>query len=149
MGKLSRKIQAALVAAILAPTITGADTPDDPLRFFANCAGRMAAELSHRQMLAEPNTTEIAALRAGLLEILAAITPSDQARDVLNWRIEARAAHSGLLSRASFRGSTWAEERAAAEVAYCASFVIGPAGPPQIEVDAVDMPPMNTSQPLP
>ena len=129
MGMRKHIAALALIAASLGAPAQGADTPDDPLNFFANCTGRLSAELSHRWMLAETDTSEIEGIRAAFIDILATITPEGAGRDVLNLRIQARTAHSALLSRALFGRDDWASDRAAGEIARCAAFVVGPTVP--------------------
>jgi len=129
MGKRRHILPAALIAALSAPLTAGAEMPDDPLLFFAHCTGRLSAELSHHWMLASPHADEIEEMRAALIDILDMMTPEGAGRDVLNWRIDARAAHAALLTRATFSQDSWARDRAAAEIAQCAAFVLGPPEP--------------------
>ncbi len=149
MGKRRHILPAALIAATLSAPAAGADTLDDPLRFFANCTGRLSAELSHRWMMAAPDASEIEALRATMIDVLAAMTPEDGGREVLTWRIAARTAHSALLSRATFGNDDWARDRAAQEVAHCAALVLGPPEPAPGESDAAEMVSLPASQPVP
>lgn len=149
MGKWRHILPAALLAAICGAPSQGADTPDDPLLYFAHCTGRLSAELSHRWMLAQHDTTEIESVRHALISILEVMTPQGEGRTVLNWRIDARAAHAALLTRATFREDTWARDRAAAEIAQCAALVLGPAVDAPNAQEPSDLPPMPASQPMP
>ncbi|MEM6609865.1 MAG: hypothetical protein AAF689_14965 [Pseudomonadota bacterium] len=139
MGKRRHILPAALIAATVAAPQVGADTPGDPLRFFADCAGRFSAELSHRWMMSDPTADDIEALRAALLEIVASLTPDGAGREVLNWRLQARTAHSALLSRASFQDDGWAAERATAHINHCAAFLLGPTAPAPAEPNTPDI----------
>ncbi|MEM9320026.1 MAG: hypothetical protein AAGA70_13630 [Pseudomonadota bacterium] len=145
----SHILPAVLIAALLPAPQAGADTPDDPLRFFATCAGRLSAELSHRWMFSDPGADDIEVLRIALLDIVEMLTPEDGGREVLSWRIQARTAHSALLSRAVFQNDDWASDRAAAEVAYCASFVLGPTPPAPTIAERPGMPPTATAATAP
>ncbi|MEM9756859.1 MAG: hypothetical protein AAF914_12730, partial [Pseudomonadota bacterium] len=117
---------AAVSAACLSAGASHAETPDDPLRFFAHCTGRLAAEMSHRWLFADQSADDIEVIQRIVLDLLATLSPTDAEREVLAWRVEARAAHAALLSRATFRGDPWASERAAREIARCTAFVVGP-----------------------
>lgn len=149
MGKRIHFFLAALIAAMLSGPQAGADTPDDPLRFFADCTGRLSAELSHLWMMASPGSDQVEGLRAATIDILEAITPEGQGRQVLSWRLQARSAHAALLSRATFRNDPWASDRAAAQIAYCASFIVGPIPEAPTTAEPSDLPPVPASQPIP
>ncbi len=96
----------------------------DPLRFMATCVGRLSAEVFHQRILHDPAASRTEALRTAMIDILASLTPDGHGARVLNMRIEANAAHSALLTRGTYRGEAWATDRAAAEISYCASFVV-------------------------
>lgn len=137
MGMWRRFLAAVFwVGLALHPATLQASTPDDPLRFFAHCTGRLSAELSHLWAISSPEAEQIETLRATTISILEAMTPEGQGRTVLSWRLNARAAHAALLSRASARGDAWARGRATAEIARCSTLVLGPAttAPPQAEL---------------
>ena len=124
MGRWTHIVTAALFAATLPVGALRADMGGDPLRFMATCVGRLSAEVFHQRILHDPAASETDALRSTMIEILASLTPEGHGAQVLNIRIEANAAHSALLTRGTYRGEAWATERAAAEIAYCASFVV-------------------------
>lgn len=123
---------AALFAATLSAGPLRADAPDDPLRFFATCAGQLGEEVRHlwtlSDPLADPSADQVEAVLDATLAILEALTTPDRAVAARAWRIEARAAHGQLLSRAHYRGDAWAETRARRILAQCAAYVLGPPG---------------------
>lgn len=149
MGTWRHILTAITTLASLGSPVLGGDTPDDPLRFFAHCTGRLSAEMSHRATLAQPGVEDVATLRASFITLVQALTPEGHGREVLSWRIDARAAHSALLSRATFQQDAWAASRAEAEVAHCVSLVLGPQEAPADTGDPAPMPPMPASQPVP
>ncbi|MBF9043870.1 hypothetical protein HKCCE4037_11070 [Rhodobacterales bacterium HKCCE4037] len=125
MGRWMHIIPAAFLAASVPAGPAGADMLDDPLRLFANCVGRLTAELSHQWLLRDPAASETEALRSAMIDVLAALAPPGDSARVLNMRIEARVAHDALRMRGTFRADAWAEARADAEIATCAAHVVG------------------------
>lgn len=103
-------------------------TPETQLRTFAACAGRLTAQLEHAWLFASEDSHKIERQRSQVVELLMAVAPSNRGRDILHWRIEARAAHRALLSRASFGASdddaTWAMTLAENYVADCTGFLL-------------------------
>lgn len=101
MGGLKTCFRAtALLCALAAPLAARADgdIPDDPLRFFATCAGRMSALMEHQWIVDGPASDATKAKRQSVLEVVEALTPPGQAPTVMGWRIEAKAAHAALLA---------------------------------------------------
>ena len=91
---------AALLCALSAPLPARADgdIPEDPLRFFATCAGRMSALMEHQWIVDGPASEATRNRRAAVLDLVAALTPPGQEAQVMGWRIEAKAAHAALLA---------------------------------------------------
>lgn len=91
---------AALICGLFMPLAAQADgdIPDDPLRFFATCAGRMSALMEHQWIVDGPASEVTRARRAAVLDLVAALTPPGQEAQVMGWRIEAKAAHAALLA---------------------------------------------------
>ncbi|MBF9034526.1 hypothetical protein HKCCE2091_09765 [Rhodobacterales bacterium HKCCE2091] len=141
MGIGTHIAQAALLAASLSTGHASADTVSNPLYFFATCAGRLSAELSYQWMVSDPAAAETEAVRAAVLDIVAALTPEGEGRGVLSWRVEARAAHSALLSRAVFHSDDWARSRADQEIAHCRAYIVGPVAPVPTEAEPADIAP--------
>lgn len=115
MGGLKTYLRAtALLCALAAPPAARADTdlPDDPLHFFATCAGRLSALMEHQWLVDGPASDVTKARRAALLDVVEALTPPDAATQVLVWRIEAKAAHATLLGQ-SRHGDAATKARAA------------------------------------
>ena len=84
MGDLRTILGSLLVSAVLAPF--GAAAPgqfpaqEDPVRFFATCAGRLSAEMEFQWMFDGARADTIQSERASVLDILDAIMPPDQGR---------------------------------------------------------------------
>ena len=105
-----------------------ATTGDSQLRTFANCAGRLTAQLEHAWLMHDDSAETIEDQRAQVVELLSAIMPQEAGRDVLNWRIDARAAQRALLQRATFTQdpseAEWAGNLAQQYVADCTGFLL-------------------------
>lgn len=102
---------------------------EDPLvSSFAACAGRFSAELEHAWLMNDVRTDEIAHRRTQFIDLLEATVPDDRRRHALHLRINAKVAHSQLLTTASFSRfadrSKWAARRARAEINYCTGFLL-------------------------
>lgn len=101
MGGLKTYLRAtALLCALAAPMAARADgdIPDDPLHFFATCAGRMSALMEHQWIVDGPASDITKAKRQSVLELVEALTPPGDEARVMGWRIEAKAAHAALLA---------------------------------------------------
>ena len=88
----------------IAASTTQAQTasPDQQLKFFANCAGRLSAQMEFQWMF-DGDASEITKRQRGaVIDILDAIIPPGRGPEVLNWRIEAKHAHAVLLNRSTF-----------------------------------------------
>lgn len=109
----------------------------NPTRYFAACVGRLSAQLEHERLFQTEHSRETEAQRAVMIDLLNAILPSPEAdpdtqttsetttgRQVLAWRIEAKVAHAGLLTRATFRNDPWAAGRAMDMIHACTSIMI-------------------------
>lgn len=102
MGGLKTYLRAtALFCALAAPLAARAETdiPDDPLRFFATCAGRLSALMEHQWLVDGPASDATKARRAALLEVVEAMMPPGSETQVMAWRVEAKAAHAALLGQ--------------------------------------------------
>jgi len=114
MGGLRTLFRAtALICALVAPHAAraGGDIPDDPLRFFATCAGRMSALMEHQWIVDGPASETTKTKRQSLLDVVEALTPPGAESRVLSWRIEAKAAHAALLGQTR-HGEATVTERA-------------------------------------
>jgi hypothetical protein len=115
----------ALCAAFIAGTQGAAAAPPAQLPFFADCAGRLTAELSYDWLLQRPTAAETEAQLETTRAILdTLITPQTDmaARAIL---IEARAAHAALLSRAMLAGGADAARLARHRVTPCRRLILG------------------------
>lgn len=115
MGGLRTYLRAtALLCALAAPLAAQAETdiPADPLHFFATCAGRMSALMEHQWIVDGPASDLTKQKRQSVLDVLDALTPPGGERQVMGWRVEAKAAHATLLA-ATRHGDPAATARAA------------------------------------
>ena len=126
MGGLRTILLPALLCALAAPVAAQADTdiPDNPLYYFATCAGRMSALMEHQWLVDGPASDITKARRAAVLDVLASLTPPGSEVQVMAWRVEAKAAHAALLrqtlpqtSLPARHGPTPAQTRAAKRAA--------------------------------
>ena len=119
-----------VIAALSAsPAFAQAESAENQLRTFAACAGRLSAVMEYQWMFDGPASDQTKAQRAAVLELIDAIMPPDRGAEVLHWRISAKLAQSALLTRATFNDdptdATWAEQRAASQLADCTGFLLG------------------------
>lgn len=126
MGAL-RTCLAALIAAtaFAGPTFSGTDSL---LYTFANCAGRLSAQMEYAWLVSDGNSDRAEAQRAAMVSLVEAITPPGQGHQVLNWRVDAKMAQARLLQRATFNAddadAQWAARRAETEITYCTSLLL-------------------------
>ncbi|MCF2904333.1 hypothetical protein L0666_04990 [Octadecabacter sp. CECT 8868] len=109
--------------ALTAPAPTSADI-ENPLHYFASCTGRLSAQMEHEWLLSDENAEQTEDQRAAMIDLLFATMEPDEGRQVLAWRIEAKSAHAGLLTRATFREDTWAAQRAVQMVRACTAIMM-------------------------
>ncbi len=110
------------------PANAGISLADEQLRTFAACAGRLSAQMEHQWMF-DGDASEITKRqRAQLIDLVSAVMAPDQGREVLNWRISAKAAHHALLTRATFNDdpadAAWAADMAALQTADCTALLL-------------------------
>jgi len=101
---------------------------DDPLRTFANCAGRLSAVIEYQWMFDGVASEATQVQRAHVLDLVEAIMEPDQGRDVLQWRLSGKRAQSVLLTRATFNDdkadAAWAEQQALYYQQSCTSLLL-------------------------
>jgi hypothetical protein len=108
----------ALVAALLSAATSSAQPLDieEQLRTFATCAGRLSAVMEHQWMFDGPASEHTQRRRDAVLELVEAAMPPERGSEVLQWRISAKVAQAGLLTRATFnndaRDAAWARAQA-------------------------------------
>lgn len=109
------------------PCLAPAQSGDPLLQRFAECAGRMSAQMEYAWLVGIP-PEDITAQRAAMIGLLDAVTPPEARRDALALRIEAKAAHWRLLTRATFNDdpadADWALTRAQQAVAGCTALAL-------------------------
>lgn len=117
-----------LLLVLLVLPMPGRAAEDPLVSAFATCAGRFSAELAHAWLMQDDRAPEIEHRRSQFVELLNAVVSSDGRRNALHLRIDAKVAHAGLLSQASFSSdadrSQWAIRRAKAEIDYCTGFLL-------------------------
>ena len=79
---------------------------------FATCAGRLSALMEHQWMFDGPASEQTALQRAHMIDMLDAVRPPDQGREVLALRIDAKMAQAALLTRATFNDDPHDKSRA-------------------------------------
>lgn len=114
MSRLGTILSAALIAtALAAPVHATEGIYGDPVDFFATCTGRLSAQMEFQWLMSDADADRTKAQRAAMIDILQAMTPPEQGREVLHTRISAKHAHWALLQQAQF--ATDPEEAAHAE----------------------------------
>jgi hypothetical protein len=75
---------------------------DEQLRFFAQCAGRLSAQMEYQWMFDGASSERTKAERQTVIDILETMIPEGRGREVLHWRIEAKLAQAVLLNQGTF-----------------------------------------------
>lgn len=92
----------ALLAVIAgSPCAAAPETSFDPVKAFAECAGRLSARLEHSWLMGG-HDDNAQFLRQGFVDLLDAIPHEVPGRTVLDWRIRAKQDQSRLLQIATF-----------------------------------------------
>ena len=110
------------------PSFAQVNTPDGQLKTFANCAGRLTAQLEYQWLHQIAGSDQTQRQRAEIVMILETMISEDRGREVLGWRTDARAAQRGLLERASFAtdpaDAAWAAQQAESYLLECTGFLL-------------------------
>jgi len=110
------------------PSFAQSSQAEDQLRMFANCAGRLTAQLEHQWLMQSDGSEQTERQRAQMVSLIETIIPDGEGRKVLSWRTDARAAQRALLNRAQFatdpEDAVWATQMAEAYLADCTSFLL-------------------------
>ncbi|MFW5641615.1 MAG: hypothetical protein ACOCY0_02505 [Roseicyclus sp.] len=124
---MSRKLRAAplLALALLAAQPAEAEPLPEIVRFFNDCAGRIAGHLSVHGWNAGSAISRNHLERID--EILLSVTTPEQADDLAARQSAARAAHVALLAHAMEHGDLGALGEARANLARCREAVLLPA----------------------
>ena len=99
-----------IIGAVMASSVAAA--PDALTQRFAQCAGRMSAEMEFEWLMGRSGD-EARLFRSHLEDVLEAAAPAGSGHRILNWRIEAKHAHASLLTRAFFNDNKADAARAA------------------------------------
>lgn len=91
-----------LVAVWQAPQALAFDEGTAALNQFAVCAGRFSALMEHQWLVDGPASEQTARHRAAMLSLVDAVQSNGNAVQAMHWRVSAKVAHAGLLSRAHF-----------------------------------------------
>lgn len=114
---------------LLASPALAFGTADQQLRTFAACAGKLSAKMEWQWMFDGAASEQTKQHRAAMIGLLDASMAQGQGREVLKWRVDAKVAHSALLTRASFGNdpddASWALELAQAQEAQCTALLLG------------------------
>lgn len=125
MSRIKTHILAALMLCVPANL---ALAQDSLAHTFANCVGRLSAQMEFQWLMHDVKADETEALRATMIELLDLVRPDGAARDILHLRIEAKHAQATLLSRATFNAdhgdAAWARRRANSEIGACATLLL-------------------------
>lgn len=98
------------------------------VEIIAGCVGRISAELEFAWLLSDPVAQNYETQRAQLVDILEAVGYGGDKRRQLSLRIEAKVAHSNLLTTAYFHKdgthSAWAKRHASMQRASCQNMLL-------------------------
>ncbi len=109
------KIKTMIFGIVSAP-LTASFVVAAPLyETFAICTGRFSAELEHAWLMGS-ESSEVESHHSVFITLLEAATPDELQTNALSLRIDAKAAHSQILSQAVFAADVpkmrWAAQRA-------------------------------------
>ncbi|MEP2889906.1 hypothetical protein [Tateyamaria sp.] len=123
------RLRTLISSALIVVGLTGAaHANDDLVLVFAGCAGRMSAEMEHAWLVNDARADTWQTQRQRFVGILQAIMPRDRARETLSHRVEAKLAHSAILTTAKFgtdpRRSRLAKKQARIQVQSCQAMLL-------------------------
>ncbi|MFL4468858.1 hypothetical protein ACERZ8_02850 [Tateyamaria armeniaca] len=97
------RLRTLIAGALIITGISGAARANDDLVLvFAGCTGRLSAEMEFSWLMSDGRGDALQAQRQRFVSILDAVMPSERARETLGRRIEAKLAHSAMLTTAHF-----------------------------------------------
>ncbi|MEP6018958.1 MAG: hypothetical protein ABJ251_10835 [Paracoccaceae bacterium] len=118
--------------SVMAMTISGFAAQAraaDTLSLFAQCAGRFSAEMEFAWLIGDQDSEIPKQLRSHFIDMIDAILAPGDGPNVLARRIEAKVAHTALLSRAQFSENPTeiriAAQTAERDVAFCRAMLTG------------------------
>ncbi|MBF9061167.1 hypothetical protein HKCCSP123_18460 [Rhodobacterales bacterium HKCCSP123] len=125
MGSLKTGMAALLGLFLVLPASVRADQGEPTLPRFAECAGRLVAQMEHEWLLSDPASAETEATLDAVAAVLELMAPGGTV-ETRAWRASARAAHRRLLSSASFGRAHWAGDAARRYILGCTALVVLP-----------------------
>ncbi len=122
-------VQRCVAALVLALSPVQPANAAEPLHaVFAQCLGRLSAEMEHRWLMQDSRAEATEAHRATMIALTEAVTPAGLERRTMHIRLEAKFAHKALLARAAFnedpRDARWAAAQAESEAARCVGLLL-------------------------
>ncbi|MEM5476858.1 hypothetical protein [Pacificibacter sp. AS14] len=130
MGRLTHKLAAAAFACLLAttPHPLRAAQPIDLVSEFAQCAGRLSAQMEHQWLISDSKADHTKQHRAVMIELLEAVTDPAAAKQTRHLRIMTKQAHAQLLTQSIFSQNdghkAYAHSRAQHLIARCMDFLL-------------------------
>ncbi len=125
--RLRSPVLTLIIAILWLPT--AAQAASDLHQQFAQCVGRLSAQIEHDTKVQAERIGETKSLLAAFQDLTEATALQTHWRDTIDMRVRAKLAHQAILNRTieSTKSSEarWAERRAAAEIARCRSFLLG------------------------
>lgn len=117
-----------VLAALPYATAARAFTSLDLVSTFAGCVGRFSALVEHQWLFSDPDADRTEAERDAMVSLMEAIMTEAEMRQAMHVRLMSKAAHAGLLRRATFnddiQDATWALGRAEAEIGQCRALML-------------------------
>lgn len=120
---MARGLETLLAVLAVGVAATSPATADPLLRDFAVCAGRYSALVEHQWLVDGPASEVTALQRDALVDLVDAVMADGMEAAAMAWRIEAKAGHAQLLSRAHFGRDRLAAERSAQLLQGCADLI--------------------------
>ena len=127
--KLVPGVQRCVAALVLALSLVQPANAAEPLHIvFAQCLGRLSAEMEHHWLMQDPRAEATEVHRATMIALTDAVTPAGFERETMHIRLEAKFAHKALLARAAFNedpeDARWAAARARDAAARCVGLLL-------------------------
>lgn len=127
MGGLRTLLPGAASALVLSGALAAAQEAD--LRWFADCTGRLSAEMEHQWLLSDPASDRTEQRRDEMWDLALAVMPEGAEAQAMGWRVQAKQAQAALLSQARFGTDPalagQARARAATLAGQCTAALLG------------------------
>lgn len=118
-----------LAVLVLVTSGARADTDTDLVQTFADCAGRLSAEIEHAWLVGGADRAFFEERRDATLGLLAAVTEEAQSARAMDLRVRAKHAHARLLLHARFHTdphtARLSGRRAATRIRACMAMLLG------------------------